>query len=393
MRTVIFLAMIVVICHGKPQQDNVPQQQGPCVGMDCLHGVLMHNDGDQTGDHKAEDQYLRFKDALDTEKPKAGPLDAAQEFHGRLMHGDEEAGSHHEEKAAILPEVAGEAGPKDLNEYMHEAMHGEESKHKHEWDEAEKEDKNGVQKGPEGDKLMHGLLMHGDADYVHEDKPDDGDDPETKVKVNVGGEDVMHGIMHGDAKGHHDHGDDHGAASGKEDGKMRGPDGDLHGILMHGDSELGHDHSDDHNKDSTAPFGDLAKLLEMELEADLLKIIDIEAILELLQKDKSEYDEYVKSQPEGSTFASVSDSLWNDMELMKLKYLSASNNIIDDLADTKNLPFTADDARMALGDDGVMAEDGEDMRHNLELLGSTEPINARHKVSLEMMRAKSKEEI
>jgi len=32
---------------------------GPCIGMDCLHGVLMHGDDHQGEKHVAEDQYLR----------------------------------------------------------------------------------------------------------------------------------------------------------------------------------------------------------------------------------------------------------------------------------------------------------------------------------------------
>lgn len=42
---------------------------GPEPGMDYMHGVLMHGDGDAGDDHKNEDTYLRLQ-VIDTEKAK-----------------------------------------------------------------------------------------------------------------------------------------------------------------------------------------------------------------------------------------------------------------------------------------------------------------------------------
>ena len=42
---------------------------GPELGMEYMHGVLMHGDDDTGDDHKNEDTYLRLQ-AIDEEKAK-----------------------------------------------------------------------------------------------------------------------------------------------------------------------------------------------------------------------------------------------------------------------------------------------------------------------------------
>ena len=410
--------------------------------MDCLHGILMHNDEQMGEDHKAEDQYLKFKGMLETEKPKQGPFDAEMEFHGALMHGDDVAGQKHEEHGQALPEIKIQKGPKDLNDAMHELMHGKEGVKKHTWD---KDGKEGVPGPPDEKQLMHGLLMHGDVahgdhEYTedsevvntapvgpmdaaeqmhgvllhgdkeqghhHEHKADEQEENSEVTNTEpIGPMDAaeqMHGIlMHGDQEQghHHEHkGDDNSDDSG---GPV-GPDHDsLHGVLMHGDSEPGHDHTEDHENAVNEVVNDLSKILELELDEDLLRIADIRS---LLAKDQAEYNNWKTENPEhenepvmGSTYASVSDSIISDIEMMKKRYLSKLTEDLNTLerddidVDVKNdeIPFTAEDANAVL-DHGSEAGEHEDMRHDVELVGSTDPINSRHKMFQTLHEAKEK---
>lgn len=360
---------------------------GPCIGMDCLHGVLMHNDDGQGEDHKVEDQYLRFKDALDTDTQPVGPKDAENFMHDTLMHGDSGNGHHHEESEKNLPEVVSQAGPKDLNDVIHEGMHGEGGiPHKHDWDKAEDGQQVNTKKGPlDAEHLMHGVLMHGDENHVHDDD-DDGDtdlSEEQKVPSTLDAEGLMHGIlMHGDAEHGKDH--DHDDKMTVEEINFVGPDGSsLHGILMHNDDTIGHDHSHEDSNAVHDVFSDISKIRDIVFDEDLLKIIDLEKIL---MKDMEEYTDFLLNEvnTEGSTVATVSDSILADIELMKNRYLSledSDENVMTSYDTATEIPFTADDANAIL-EGHVHEGDGEDMTHDLELLGSTEPLNARHKVKM-----------
>ena len=364
--------------------------------MDCLHGVLMHNDETQGEKHAAEDQYLRFKGVLETEKQRDGPLDAESQLHGILMHGDSNAKDHHLVNEAVLPENVADVGPKDLSEVIHEGMHGEEGTHtKHKWNSQESSDQNDF-KGPVGgEEFMHNVLMHGDINYEHkestEDKSDTGKKPGPKDA-----ESQFHGVMmHGDSESGAEHKHKESIKMLKDEMKNIGPNNDLHGILMHGDSEVGHDHTHEDAHAENDVFSDISKIKDLGLDESLLKMIDIE---KLIEKDRQEYANWIINNPQfqdesmmGSTMATVSDSLVDDIELMKKRYL-AKNNERKESEKPKaqkqdEYPFTAEDAK-AVYDDSIHATEGEDALHELELLGSTEPINARHRAKLELLKSK-----
>ena len=360
--------------------------------MDCLHGVLMHNDGEQGGDHNTEDQYLRFKAKLDTGSEKAGPQNGEQLMHDTLMHGDSSSGHSHEENGKILPEVVAKAGPKDLNDVIHEGMHGDEGiPHKHDSNSADDKHNVNARKGPlDANQLMHGVLMHGNVNHVHDD--DDSDDTdvseEEKVPSVMSAEELMHGLlMHGDATHGKNH--EHAEKVSVDEFNVIGPDGNfLHGILMHNDASVGHDHSDEDAHTKHEVFSDISKIKDIVLDEDLLKMIDLEKIL---MKDMEEYADWLSegpsTTPEGSTTASVSDNILADIELMKRRYLDLAEDITEENLGVKDQPFTADDANTVL-ENHVHQEDGEGMKHDLELLGSTEPLNARHKVKLALEKEK-----
>ena len=393
-----------------------------------MHGVLMHNDEAEGDDHKVEDQYLRFKDVLKTENPQYGPGDAEKEYHGVLMHGDGETGHEHEETPEMLPEFKANAGPQDLNEAMHEMMHGDEGAKKHEW---EQDNVAGVKSPPDAEQLMHGMLMHGDA--THGEHHDTGE-PEVANTQPAGPQDAegyMHGVlMHGDNQAgvhheHHDtadaevantkpvgpqdaeqymhgvlmHGDNqpghhHGHHAEEEAAPAESPDAasNLHGILTDNNRVAGHDHSGEH--DVGEAFSDIAKILSMELGEDLLKIIDIKNILD---RDQAEYDEYLKAQHQdeslmGSTYASVPDTILSDIDLLKRRYidkLEEDGEVYDKAVQDDDTPFTAEDAAANI-DATSDPHEHEDARHNLELVGSTDPINFRHRVYKELKEAQAK---
>lgn len=363
--------------------------------MECLHGVLMHNDEKTGEDHKAEDQYLRFKSNLETGAEPAGPQDAEVFMHETLMHGGNEQGHHHEENEQTLPEVRTKAGPMDLNDVIHEGMHGKEGiPHKHDWD--KNDQAVDAKQGPmDEQQMMHGMLMHGDPNHVHDSEDNDATESAVADAGPAGppdAENMMHGIlMHGDAgKGkHHEHDDEVKI----EEIEMVGPNGNmLHGILMHGDASIGHDHSDEDTNAEHDVFSDITRIKDIVLDEDLLKMIDLEKIL---MKDMEEYADYLlngeDSLKDGSTTATVSDNILSDIELMKNRYLAKDDNNADDILDDgltqKNIPFTSKDAESVL-QPHVHDDDSEEIEHNLELLGSTEPLNSRHKVKMALENEK-----
>ncbi|XP_052784421.1 uncharacterized protein LOC128220184 [Mya arenaria] len=378
---------------GKPQEKQI----GPCEGMDCMHGILMHGDDKQGDQHTAEDQYLRFKSQLETGKADIGPDSPENTFHGALMHGDMEAGKHHDENEnkQILPEDGHKAGVQDLHDVIHNGMHGEEPVDKHEWSDKETI-KEQTENGPEKlEKLMHGILMHGASDFKHSEEETDETEIQTgddTIVMPVNGEKIMHGLlMHGDINAQHDH--EHDNSEESSDSLDVGPDTKaLHGILMHGDANIGEDHSEEDSNTVHDVFRDISLIPQLGLDEDLLRIIGLE---KLLEKDREEYAEWILNNPQfqdesmmGSTYLTVSDTMLNDMELMKKRYLEKTNTNIDEVDSFKDIPFTSDDANAVLSEGQDRSADGEDARHDLELLGSTEPLNARHKVKMELLRGR-----
>ncbi|PAA57335.1 hypothetical protein BOX15_Mlig023571g1 [Macrostomum lignano] len=122
---------------------------GPCVGMDCMHGVLMHGDAKAGDSHGVEDaekrrEELQRANAAAGEKP--GQLNQEEFLHGVLMHGDAKAGSAHSHDPAPTVE------------------------------------KRPVQNGPMNQEdLMHGVLMHGDSNPDHKHRHSQADQAALKA--------------------------------------------------------------------------------------------------------------------------------------------------------------------------------------------------------------------
>ncbi|XP_074658155.1 uncharacterized protein LOC141911091 isoform X2 [Tubulanus polymorphus] len=143
---------------------------GPCVGMDCLHGVLMHGDAEDGEQHQNE--HIMEKIQEDS-KPREqfGPCDGTHCKHAEHQR---------EEKVAFGPDQVAEQGPKDAMEAMHGVlMHGDNQQgHGHKSaDESAARKK--IDRNPDGPKdameSHHGVLMHGDDNQGDEHGKEDED--------------------------------------------------------------------------------------------------------------------------------------------------------------------------------------------------------------------------
>ncbi|XP_064615227.1 sodium/potassium/calcium exchanger 1-like [Liolophura sinensis] len=256
--------------HGKPTKNSESAEAGPCIGMDCLHGVLMHNDEKVGEDHKAEDSYIQMKEELATggEEEKAGPCEGMDCLHGVLMHGDDEQGNKGHAEESIGPqkeEEPTEAKPEDPNEYFHGVLmhNGDEDEMKRERDAGDVVQMEIPQNPQSLDEYWHGVMMHNDSEpgKRHHDGPHDEDaDSDAagtsgeKVKP-LSGDDLMHGVlMHGDEgnAGGHDHGEVEGEGQRGTEGKAKPLSGDdmMHGLLMHGEEDGVTDHADSEYEES-----------------------------------------------------------------------------------------------------------------------------------------------
>ncbi|KAL5005324.1 hypothetical protein ScPMuIL_018780 [Solemya velum] len=428
----VFVVVFLVTTQGKPTLDK-SKLAGPCIGMDCLHGILMHGDDHIGEDHAMEDTYEMMKDKLETGKKEIGPKDAIEMFHGVLMHGDKDAGEHHDHvnKDDFGPEKPAEIKPQLIDEEMHGVlMHGDTEighNHKHEDEKLQESDNTAPVNPKTADVEFHGVLMHGDErggiDHADEDeelRKEDKTAPDSPKNA----EEEFHGVlMHGDKKPGEDHTHEdatahaqdmtekgeagprdaeslmHGGKTHVHDEKdepkeieMHAPDGpdpnDLHGILMHGDSEVGHDHTleDILNQEPAAKF-DIEEIKKLGLDKDLLKNLNID---ELLKEDKKNFKEWQDHQAEeGWSAATVSDSILDNIRLLRDRYIYKTETDDNDDSDEKNenakddrLLFDAGrdsyDKNQEYIDYSSEPHEHEDSDHDLELAGNTDPFNKRH---------------
>jgi hypothetical protein len=347
--------------------------------------MLMHGDDHQGDEHKAEDQYLRFKPVLRTGSPeKAGPKDAEQTFHASMMHNGEDPAHAHK---VTKPQTTEKLGPQDADDAFHGVMmHGDDQTgHKH-----AKEDGNlhtsttteGQMAQPmDAEQMMHGVLMHGDAKvenhHVHEN-PNENQAKEAHGPVDL--EDKMHALMHEDGKVHvHHEGEDEKPA------EVNGPSDqeDLIHQLMHNGENLIHDILSE-NK----PFKfNIAEIMKLGIDADILKSVGLD---KMKKDDEADYQNWQKKEDTddslGETIAYISDSIIPDLQVMKQRYMNYGEEAEKELQNmgSKNKKISAEKLT-AKGNREHDAADhvGDDMQHDLELIGSTEPINARHKAYLD----------
>lgn len=364
---------------------------GPCANaedpMACLHGMLMHGDNHDGDTHKAEDQYLRFQPVLRTGSPeKAGPQDAEQTFHASLMHnGGDPAHAH--QAGVQEPRTTEQLGPQDAETALHGVMmHGDDQPgHKH-----DREDKVGkTSTGNVGQKaapldaeqLMHGVLMHGDSSvenhHVHENP---NENRETKAPGPLDLNQKMHKLMHKDGDTHHEETLD------KKPTTIPGPNdqADIIHQLMHNGENFIHNLLEE-NK----PFRfNIAEIMKLGIDPDILKSVGLDKIR---KEDEAEYRNWQKEQsvdsPPGETIAYISDSIVSDIELMKRRYMNLGEEAereIQQFANARNIEISPEELLSNLNLDNEAGDHvDEGVQHDLELIGSTDPINARHKAYIE----------
>lgn len=361
----------------------------PCANpLECMHGVLMHGDDNVGESHDTEDTYLKFKPVLETgPKEKSGPNDAEKTFHRALMHGDEEHGvSHDEGKTDTAVKLTDSIGPKDTNKMIHDVMHGDsETSHDHVHSHKSNTETNKKESvlPPDAEKIMHEVLMHGNNKSENHHVHSRPEDENTKSKGPLDQNNLMHDLMHNGEHVEH--------ASGKSREKQTsssGPNSDkLHGVLMHGDSEMGDNHAHDHKHSKTDPFKfNMEEIKKLGIDPEILKTI--------LPEDKEDYKKWQEEKKDydddKATYALISDTILSDIELMKQRYLAhdpVQEAEINAYVEGKDSDLVAGDIVDVLDN---LVHDDEDTLHDLELIGSTQPINEIHRRHTEQQR---KEEI
>ncbi|XP_056005368.1 uncharacterized protein LOC125658292 [Ostrea edulis] len=381
----IHICISLSVVTGKPTREKA----GPCANaedpMACLHGMLMHGDDHQGDTHKAEDQYLRFKPVLRTGSPdKAGPQDAEQTFHASMMHNGEDP-EHAHKTAVTKPQTTGKLGPQDADNAFHGVMmHGDDQlghKHAKEHQNSQTSTTREGQKAKpmDAEQLMHGILMHGDAKvenhHVH-DNPNENQPNETPGPVDL--EEKMHMLMHKDGEVHLHH-----KKEDKKPAERTGPHDqeDLIHQLMHNGENLIHN-----ILDQNKPFKfNIVEIMKLEIDADILKSVGLD---KMKKEDEADYQNWQKKQNtddiQGETMAYISDSVVPDVELMKRRYMNLGEEDEQESqqnADSRNKEISPEEVLANLDlEHGAADHVGDDIQHDLELIGNTAPINSRHKV-------------
>ncbi|KAK6195589.1 hypothetical protein SNE40_000988 [Patella caerulea] len=340
MEKYVFISIVYIVlysCDGKPATVT----EGPCVGPDCYHGQLMHGDQEPGIDHKAEDTYLRIKDELAAGQEKSKPdtpeqlgvgkmeieigAQAKEEIkRGKILPVDAEVMMHngdpkaHEHKAN--PEETaenikrGQILPVDAEGLMHG---GDGKAHDHEAKPKPEDNTDNVKRGPIMPVDAKGLMHGGDgAAHDHEAKPAENADSIKRGPIMpIDAEALMHG---GDGEAH-----EHGQVVEKvEERKNLGPGGEQywHGALNHGDKELGVDHHK-HDKEK--------QINKYDFDADDIKTIagvgQIFAKLDLEAMLKKNSEEYSKWMNNGAPDLQEENSLWNQIDKVRQRYLSFGN--------------------------------------------------------------------
>lgn len=331
--------------------------------MDCLHGVLMHADTEEGKDHVEDDNYLRFKHVLGADDSKRGPDDPMTQLHGVLMHGDKDSGQIHDHmKATNKDESKVHIRPQNAEEYLHGVlMHGDkEAGTVHNHKKVAEEHAKVI--GPlDAEEQLHGILMHGDSkqgiehDHAQRNAP---------VKEVITGpkdlEDHLHGLMHegGVPDKHHEKGAQAGQAFGPED-----VEGYLHGLLHGGDDPEIRRHDD--KKD------------EMR---NILRNIDLDKINENDKKDFATWKREKKdAEDEGQSLSYISDSGMSDEDRAKVKYLAGLAKANEEEQRRKGVIVTVSDIVSTIVD-YVSKHEHEDMRDDVDMIGSTLPLKKTHRV-------------
>lgn len=236
---------------------------------------------------------------------QSGPMDAMEEMHGALMHADQDAEAvarmHQALQEKAGPEDQKSAGPSDAMAEMHGVMmHGDSVhglSHNHDHARATKADPQIHQVGPDPNEL-HGVLMHGDSEAGKDHSEEDH-----MLRRNVhGGKSFNlangHDMLHGDgADAAHEH-----DKLPEVNPKHRGIPSveDIHAAL----------HGDFNKQMETVTLGKAPPEDADDFQQWSSK------------KDEQKDGKDQKDAGWGFSFPFISDSILNELEIMKRRYLS-----------------------------------------------------------------------
>ncbi|XP_050408691.1 uncharacterized protein LOC126823757 [Patella vulgata] len=428
MEKYVFISIVYIVlysCDGKPATVS----EGPCVGPDCYHGQLMHGDQEPGIDHKAEDTYLRIKDELAAGQGKSKPDTPEQLGVGKM---EVEIGTQAKEeikRGKILPvdaEAMMHGGDPQAHEHKtnpeHEAkpdentdnvkrgpimpidaeglMHGGDGR-AHEHEAKPDENTDNVKRGPIMPIDAEGLMHGGDGRaHEHEAKPGENTDNVKRGPIMpIDAEGLMHGgdgtaheheaktagsadsikrgpimpidaeaLMHGGDGEAHEHGK---VVEKEEERKNLGPGGEQywHGALNHGDKELGVEHHK-HDKEK--------QINKYDFDADDIKTIagvgQILAKLDLEAMLKKNSEEYAKWMNDGAPDVRDENSLWNQIDQVRQRYLSFGNlgQEEDEEKRAKRLNPMTSEWEKDLSDGRASQKD--DIVNGLEMFGNIGPV-------------------
>lgn len=128
--------------------------------------------------------------------------------------------------------------------------------------------------------------------------------------------------------------------------------------------------------------------MKLGIDPDILKSVGLDKIR---KEDEAEYRNWQKEQridsPLGETIAYISDSIVSDIELMKRRYMNLGEEAereIQQFANARNIEISPEELLSNLNLDNEAGDHvDEGVQHDLELIGSTDPINARHKAYID----------
>ena len=297
--------------------------------MDCLHGILMHDDTEQGTDHRGEDAFNRLQAADAVKGKSSGPCEGMDCLHGVLMHGDEDQGDDHRQEDSVKSQKAGPQ--KELQK-----------------------------QGPcEGMDCLHGVLMHGDEEHGKDHTKEDVRKVEQDSGKNVArgpceGMDCMHGVlMHGDQEQGVEHAQEHAQMERQYESVKSGVGSADRFLHADGDDGAHEDEDDVQIDDGDDDDGD-----DVPAENENVQQVDFQ---DYAQWKRERDEEKSKSGGFwGFSLPFISDNGDGDTEFMKWKYLA-------------KILGRDNDAGLQ-GD--VLQEwnkghDETDMRHELEAIGDT----------------------
>ena len=380
--THMYLLMRVFLCAG------------PCEGLDCLHGVLMHGDDHQGDNHANEDIYNKLQaDDLTRGKLQGpdltipetdgggsearseaenrvqqGPCEGMDCLHGVLMHGDDELGLTHEREHTRAQHTEQRHLPRADDADPERAMHGgNDGGHVHgDDDETEVTSAPVAPNNADPETALHGEHASDDDSTAADVRgPSSNQGVHAEGQVAPSGERIQRNgadpevMMHGHAHAHWPV-ENHGDTIKHDISQNIDPESALHG------EGASHVHSDDEGKverkTNTVPIG--------TLDPDVM-IHGQEYIGKIRAEDNDEYLRWQGAakdndadQQLGYSIPQMSNDILNKLENMKNKYFNAlwaSGEL------AKQLEGELDDS-------DEENSNSEDMRHELQIMGNTAPL-------------------